>query len=83
MEEQPKRCGEAEDTATSIVHAFIFGAYFSSVLGAIVSDSFLGKNTLLVHYERGIYRTREGRREERRKGRGMCVGCVWGVCVFT
>lgn len=49
VEEQPKRCGEAEDTATSIVHAFIFGAYFSSVLGAIVSDSFLGKYKTILY----------------------------------
>jgi dipeptide/tripeptide permease len=34
---------EAEDTSTIIYHAFVFMSYFTSLFGAFLADSFLGK----------------------------------------
>ena len=34
---------EAEDLATSLYHGFVFFCYFTSLFGAYLADSFLGK----------------------------------------
>ena len=39
--------GDAEDLATALYHAFIFLSYFTSLFGAYLADSFLGKKILL------------------------------------
>ncbi len=40
--------GEAKDKATEIIHLFIFANYFTPLLGAWISDKFLGRyNTIL------------------------------------
>jgi solute carrier family 15 oligopeptide transporter 1 len=35
--------GKAEDMSTMIYHAFVFLSYFTSIFGALLADSFLGK----------------------------------------
>ncbi|KAL6079771.1 Peptide transporter family 1 [Balamuthia mandrillaris] len=39
----------SEDTATTVIHTFIFGAYGSSVLGGYIADSFLGKFRTILY----------------------------------
>ena len=35
--------GQAEDVSTILYHAFVFLSYFTSLFGAFLADSFLGK----------------------------------------